>query len=110
MSIVEIAALSLMVTLGALVVGWVWTIANRISAVELKADAAASRADAAGISVAILSQKVEKVSDDLSRHREDVAKEYVSFNHMVALENRLVDAITGLGNRIDGLFTRVTHS
>lgn len=81
-------------------------IVQRITQTEAKADAAATRADIAGISVAANTLKVEKVAQELSKHREDTARDYVSYTHMVTLENRLVDAITGLGNRIDGLFSR----
>lgn len=87
-------------------VGYVVKIVQRISNTEAKADAAASRADVAGIQVAANALKVERVATELSKHREDTARDYVSYTHMVTLENRLVDAITGLGTRIDGLFNR----
>jgi hypothetical protein len=110
MTIVEIAAISLAFGILSAVIGWVWLVSTRISKAEAKAEAAAQRADVAGINVAHNTIKVDKVADELSAHRENTAKEYVSFTHMIALENRLVDAITGLGNRIDGLFSRVTHA
>lgn len=110
MTVLEIAIATLLFSVLCAVVGWVWTVSKRISEAEAKADAASNRADVAGITVAINTTKVEKVADDLSKHREETAKEYVSFTHMVALENRLVDAITGLGNRIDGLFNRAVHA
>lgn len=93
---------TLAIALGTLV----WRLATRISNAESKADTAASRADVAGINVAANSMKVEKVAQDLAQHREDTAKQYVSYAHMVTFESRIVDAITQLGNRIDNLFSR----
>jgi hypothetical protein len=109
MTILEVALLSFAFTVLVTAAGWVWRLATRISKAEDKADAASTRADIAGINVAANSMKVEKVASELAQHREDTAKDYVSYKHMVNLENRLIDAISQLGNRIDGLFTRVNQ-
>jgi len=98
-----VGTISLLITVG----GLVWKLSGRIGSAEAKADLASSRADVAGINVAANAMKVEKVAQELAQHREDTAKDYVSYKHMVTFENRIVDAITGLGNRIDGLFTRM---
>lgn len=107
-TVLEIALASLLFSVMCAVIGWVWAVSRRIGEVESKAESASHRADIAGINVAANTMKVEKVATELSQHREDTAKDYVSYTHMVTLENRLVDAITGLGNRIDGLFSRVS--
>lgn len=101
-----VATIGLLITVG----GLVWRLATRIGSVESTAVAASGRADIAGIQVAANALKVERVATELSKHREDTARDYVSYTHMVTLENRLVDAISQLGNRIDGLFSRVSHS
>jgi hypothetical protein len=88
------------------------TVGNDIAEVKATAVAASGRADIAGINVAANTLKVERVATELAKHREDTAKEYVSYKHLVTLENRLVDAIANLGTRIDGMFTRMgaTHA
>lgn len=90
--------------------GFVFRIAKRISDAETKADVAASRADVAGLNVAANTLRVETVARLLSEHKETAARDYVSNVHMTALENRLVDAIQRLGDRIDGLFSRAASA
>ena len=85
--------------------GYVVKITLRITAAENKADLAASRADVAGINVAANSMRVEAVAKALSEHKESVAANYVSNRSLENLENRLVDAIGKLGDRLDRLFT-----
>jgi hypothetical protein len=97
-----VATCALFITIG----GLVWKLASRISSVEATATTASSRADIAGINVAANTLKVERVASELAAHREAVAKEYVSFTYMSNLENRLIDAIGKVGDRIDGLFAR----
>lgn len=103
MTIIEWGAIC---TIASIIGGLLWNLATRISKTEGKAEAASKRADTAAEKVEANAIKVEKVASELASHRETVAKEYVSYTHMVSLENRLVDAITQLGNRIDSLFSR----
>jgi hypothetical protein len=100
----------LLLTMG----GILWKQATRQANAEAAAATALQRADTASLAVAANADKVEKVASELAKHREDVAKDYVSYKHMQALEKRLIDAISqctsqlvSLGNRIDGLFSRI---
>lgn len=99
------APATLLVLLGTLV----WRLATRLSVTEASADRALQRADTAALSVMNNLLKIENVASELAAHREEVAKEYVSYKHMTNLENRLVDAIGALGSRIDALFSRIPH-
>jgi hypothetical protein len=78
---------------------------RRITNAEAAANDAKTRADTAALAVLANAAKVEKVASELSEHREDTAKDYVSYQHMTNLENRLVEAIGRLGDRLDKLFT-----
>lgn len=109
MGFLEWGAISVLVTIAITLAGWLWKLATRIAGVEAKADAAGARADSVGINMAAVSMKILDVSKEVSDHKETVAKEYVSYTHMANFENRLLDAIGKLGDRIDGLFTRVAH-
>jgi hypothetical protein len=99
------AVLGMVLTIG----GYVWRLASRMSLSDAATATALQRADTAALAVQANAAKVEKVASELADHREEVAKEYVSYKHMTNLENRLVEAIMGLGNRIDALFSRVAH-
>lgn len=101
-----IATAILLIAMGTII----WRLASRLSTSEAAAAEAMKRADTAALSVIANNLKLEKLSDDLSDLREEVAKEYVSYKHMTNLENRLVEAITGLGNRIDNLFSKLSQS
>lgn len=94
------AAVTIIVTLA----GYIVKVTLRISAAEAKADLAQSRADMAGINVAANTIRVETVAKLLSEHKERIAQDYVSHRSLEQLENRLVDAITRLGDRLDKLF------
>jgi hypothetical protein len=104
--IAGVGTLSLVVVLGTIV----WRLASRISTVEAAAEEAKKKAESAALAVIAANLKHDKLSDELNNLREEVAKEYVSYKHMTNLENRLVEAITGLGNRIDSLFSRSQHA
>lgn len=104
---------SVLISIGIFLVGFagfVLRIAQRIGSAESKAETANTRADNAAIQVAASSIRVETVARLLSEHKETAAREYVSYRSLENLENRLVDAITRLGDRIDGLFTRIPTS
>jgi hypothetical protein len=98
-----VATIGLLVTVGGVLVA----ITRRMTNTESAAATALQRADTAAVAVKANADKVEKVASELAVHREDVAKEYVSYRHMQSLETRLIDAVTQLGNRIDALFSRV---
>lgn len=102
MSVVEISALTFAFAVLTAVVRWVWLISGKISTVEIKADEAAKHAL---VSVAE-AKAIEKL---LADHRQEVAKEYVSYQYMQNLETRVVDAIKSLGDRIDRLFSSRMH-
>lgn len=99
-----VATCMLLITVGGILV----RVTLRISAAENKADLAQSRADMAGINVAANSMRVETVAKLLSDHKETIAQNYVSNKALESLENRLVDAIGKLGDRIDRIFMAKT--
>lgn len=88
--------------------GYIVKITLRISAAESKAETAQTRADTASVNVAANTMRVETVAKLLSDHKESVAMNYVSNKSLESLENRLVDAIGRLGDRLDRLFTAKT--
>lgn len=96
--VVEWGALSFLVALVMACGGSLWRLATRLSNVESKASAAAD-------SVVSNIVRVETVARQLSEHKEQVAVNYVSNRALENLENRLVDAIGKLGDRLDRLFT-----
>jgi hypothetical protein len=98
-----VATIMMTLTVGGILVA----VTRRITSAENTATAAGARADTAALAVLANAAKVEKVASELAAHRENVAKEYVSYHHMTNLENRLIDAVNSLGNRIDGLFSRI---
>lgn len=99
-----IALASFVITVG----GKVWQLATRLSDTEAKAEAAATRADLAGINVAANTIRCETMARLLSEHKERIAEEYVSNRSLEKLENRLVEAISRLGDRLDKLFRPMT--
>ena len=99
MAICAIAGLA--ITVG----GKVWQLATRLSSAESKADLAVSRADMAGINVAANTMRCETMARLLSEHKESIAMNYVSNRALESLENRLVEAIGRLGDRLDKLFS-----
>lgn len=106
MGVVEWGVLLALVTFLISAGGVLWKLADRINNSESDAKQAKDRADSAAIAVAANTLRCETVARLLSEHKETIAREYVSHNALHALENRLVDAIGRLGDRIDGLFTR----
>ena len=104
MGIVEWGAIVATCMLLLTVSGYIVKVTLRISEAEKKAELAQSRADMAGINVAANTMRVETVAKLLSDHKETIAQNYVSNRSLEALENRLVDAIGKLGDRIDRIF------
>lgn len=100
-----IGSLMLLIALATIV----WRLATRITNAEGAATEAGKRADTASIAVINHTLKIDDLAKELADHREEVAKEYVSYKHMTNLENRLVDAIGALGSMIDALFSRIPH-
>ncbi len=104
MGVVELGAIVATCMLLLTVAGMVIRVTLRISAAENKAELAQSRADMAGINVAANAMRVETIAKLLSDHKETIAQNYVSNKALESLENRLVDAIGKLGDRIDRIF------
>lgn len=98
MGVIEWGALSFLLALVMAVGGAIWRLASRLSGVESKADSASQ-------GVVATTVRVETVARQLSEHKEQVAVNYVSNRALENLENRLVDAISKLGDRLDRLFT-----
>lgn len=90
-----------LIALGAFIItvgGKVWALSGRLTKVE-------STSDNAAINVAANTMRCETMARLLSEHKESVAINYVSNRALENLENRLVDAIGRLGDRLDKLFT-----
>lgn len=85
----EIAGIIALATFGMTFVGVAWKLHDRIA----KGDDSIRR-------------DVEVVRSDLASFREQVAREYVSREHLRELEDRLVSAIERLGDRLDRLFEK----
>lgn len=101
---VEWSALSAAIVLLISIIGVVVRLLDRISKADAKAEAADKTAQAAAISIAANHLEIERLKADLVDHRVAVAKEYVSKDTLVSLENRVIDAINSLGQRLDSLF------
>lgn len=87
-------AIALYLTLGVMVVGGVALWAIRVS-----------RGEAAAREVAKLNTDLSAVERDLANFKEHVAREYMTNNAMLQVEQRLTDAINRLGDRLDRAFT-----
>lgn len=74
---------------------------DRITKADAKAEASEAAAHAANIATAATHLELERLEADLVNHRVDTAKEYVSKGTLESLENRIVDAINRLGDRLD---------
>lgn len=92
-----VATLTLVITLGTIV----WRLASRLAASEAKLDTTEK-------TLLTTTTRLDAVSQHLSEHKEQSAREYVSYSRMADLEGKLVGAINNLGDRIDRLFTAKT--
>jgi hypothetical protein len=106
---IVVAIVAAIFAIAVVIGGWVWNLSGRLATTDQKAENAAARADVAGINVAANTIRCENMSRLLSDHKESVAKEYVSQSHLVALENRIVDALSRLGDRIDNVFVNLVN-
>ena len=89
-----VATAGLVITLGTIV----WRLASRLAASEAKSEAAEK-------SLAATTVRLDTLTQHLSEHKEQSAREYVSYGRMADLEGKLVGAINNLGDRIDRLFS-----
>lgn len=87
-------AIALYLTLGVMVVGAIAFWAIRVS----QGEAAAKEAARLRVDLGI-------VERDLAAFKEHVAREYMTNNAMLQVEQRLTDAINRLGDRLDRAFT-----
>lgn len=78
-------------------VGYAFRLAGLLGAANSKADAAQKQAAGA-------TARVIDMEKQLTDHRVAVAKDYVSNDTLAKLENRIVDAINRLGDRLDDMF------
>jgi hypothetical protein len=92
----EWTALGVTVTILSTIIGLVVRLMDRINQGESKADAAGKQASTA------LSRVID-AEKGLVDIRVEVAKEYVSKDTLASLENRIVQAINNLGDRLDKL-------
>lgn len=90
-----IATATLLVLLGTIV----WRLASRLAASEAKAEMTEKVIDST-------SQRCDALSKQLSEHKEQAAEKYVSYPRMGEFEVRMLSAISGLGERIDRLFSQ----
>lgn len=104
MGFIEWAALGTCTVALIAVIGVVVRLMDRINKSDALAATAKDRADAAAIAAASVRLDIERVANDLTGHRVSVAREYVSKDTLASLENRIVEAIRSLGDRIDNLF------
>src|SRR5690348_8056273 len=74
-----------------------WRLSGRLSDVESTADKGLLTAQAAKLAV-------EMLASDVNKHRVEIAKEYVTTKALESLENKLIEAINRLGDRLDRLF------
>ncbi len=65
-----------------------------------------SRAETASKQASSATSRVITVEKELTDLRVEVARDYVSNNKLDAMEKRVVDAISGLGARIDHAFAK----
>lgn len=86
------------------VIGIVVRNVDRLNKAEAAAKAASTRADDASVAAAALRLEMERLENDLTDHRVATAEKYVSKETLASLENRIVDAIRSLGDRIDNMF------
>lgn len=84
MSLEAIAGLAMTFFLA--VAGWVWSLAGRLTVVEMEATTAKERA--------------EELDKELAAHKDHVAAEYVSRSAM----KEVTDALNRVADRIDSLF------
>lgn len=89
-----IGGATLLITLGTIV----WRLASRLAASEAKLDTTEKV-------LLTTTTRLDSVSENLSEHKEQSAREYVSYGRMADLEGKLVGAINNLGDRLDRLFT-----
>lgn len=61
------------------------------------------KADAASILAVSAKERITELEIQVVNHRVAVAKEYVSNTTLILLENRMIDAINRLGDRLDQL-------
>lgn len=76
---------------------------DRLNKSEALAATAKERADSATLSIAANGIEIDQLQAELTRHQIDTAREYVSKPTLESLENRIVNAIEKLGDRIDKL-------
>lgn len=102
MGVVEWSALAAAITFAITVGGVLVRLVDRLNKSETKA-AAADKSACTALARIIT---VEKQLVDL---RVSVAKEYVSHPTLATLENRIVEAINRLGDRLDKIISRDAH-
>ena len=88
-----VAGLSFAGTIG----GWVWRLSTRLATTESDAKVAKARADEA-------EKKADEVVESLHKHQLWASREYASLKMVEGMKRELLDAIAGLGVRIDNLF------
>ncbi len=77
--------------------GWQWRLASRLSNAETSAEQGARLAAEADARADILERR-------LNEHQVYSAREYANRENLAALENKLIEAINRLGDRLDNAF------
>lgn len=81
------------------IIGYAVRLAFRLAKTEAKAEEALEQCQTC---TAI--SRVADMERELTEHRITIARDYVSNETLAKLENRIVDAINRLGDRLDGMF------
>ena len=86
--------------------GWIFKLSGRLTITDGKADEAGKSAERAALTAQAMRINIDQLERDLVEHRVAVAREYVSYQTVAALEAKLIIAIDKLGDRLDALFQR----
>ena len=83
----------------AVMLGWVWQLASRLTLLEAETRAAK-----------LLAERAEKAAAEAARRQQDfevdAARRFVTDEMLTKFEERLTDAISRLGDRLDRAFER----
>ncbi len=90
-----------MVTVVSVIGGFIYRLSGQISETSARSKAAVEIAKTAAA-------KAEQNERALVEHRVSVAREYVTTTTLASLENKVVEAINRLGDRLDSLFMNKT--
>jgi hypothetical protein len=91
------AAIVAVISFAGTIGGWVWRLSTRLATSEAESRSAKTKADEA-------ERKADEAGEALHKHQLWAAREYASQKMVEGMKRELLDAIAGLGTRIDNLF------